>query len=96
LRRPGSIACGRSGLPLLAICPNRHRRTVPVRLLKTSSTIGRRSKADRSSNRACGSAEVTLFGIESQAELEEVPYAACDLAARQDKLAPLWRAFERW
>jgi hypothetical protein len=33
---PASAACGRSGLPLLAICPNGHRRTVPFRLLKTS------------------------------------------------------------
>jgi hypothetical protein len=34
---PGSIACGRSGLPLLAVCPAGHRRTVPFRLLKTST-----------------------------------------------------------
>ena len=33
---PGSVACGRSGLPLLAICSSGHRRTVPFRLLKTS------------------------------------------------------------
>ena len=37
---PGLIACGRSGLPLLAICPAGHRRTVPFRLLK------RRSRSD--------------------------------------------------
>ena len=35
---PGSIACGRRALPLLAICPSGHRRTVPFRLLKTSDT----------------------------------------------------------
>ncbi len=32
---PGSVACGRSGLPLLATCPNGHRRMIPFRLLKT-------------------------------------------------------------
>ena len=69
---PGSAAFGRSGLPLLAICPNGHRRMVPFRLLKTSEAdrtplYGRPFKC-----RACGSAEVTLFAIESQAELEGI------------------------
>jgi hypothetical protein len=72
---PGSIACGRRALPLLAICPSGHRRTVPFRLLKTSDTdrsplYGRPFKC-----RACGSAEVTLFAIDSHAELEEVQRA---------------------
>jgi hypothetical protein len=35
---PGSAACGRSGLPLLAICPIGHNRLVAFRLLKTSET----------------------------------------------------------
>ena len=72
---PGSVACGRSGLPLLAICPSGHRRTVPFRLLKTSKSdqtppYGRPFKC-----KACSSPEVTLFAIESQAELEEVQRA---------------------
>jgi hypothetical protein len=33
---PGSVACGRSGLPLLAVCPCGRRRLIPFRLLKTS------------------------------------------------------------
>jgi hypothetical protein len=62
---PGSVACGRSGLPLLAICPIWHNRLVAFRLLKTSETdrtslYGRPFKC-----RACGSREVTLFAIES-------------------------------
>jgi hypothetical protein len=35
---PGSVACGRSGLPILAICPIGHNRLLPFRLLKTSET----------------------------------------------------------
>jgi hypothetical protein len=66
---PASIACGRSGLPLLAICPGGHRRTVPFRLLATSEAdrtplYGRTFRC-----RQCRSSEVTLFAIESQAEL---------------------------
>ena len=70
---PASVACGRSGLPLLAICPKGHRRTIPFRLLKTSEgdrspLYGRPFKC-----RECGSREVaTLYAIESQVELEEV------------------------
>jgi hypothetical protein len=68
---PGSVACGRSGLPLLAICSIGHNRLVPFRL-KTSDTdrtpiYGRPFKC-----KACGSREVTLFAIESQAELDAV------------------------
>jgi hypothetical protein len=69
---PGSVACGRSGLPLLAICPNGHRRAVPFRRLRTSETdrtplYGRPFKCQ-----ACGGVEVTLFAIGSQAELDEI------------------------
>jgi hypothetical protein len=69
---PGSVACGRSGLPLLAVCPNGHRRAVPFRLLKTgpddrAPLYGRLFRC-----RACGSPEVTLFVIESQAELADI------------------------
>jgi len=69
---PGSVACGRSGLPLLAICPGGHRRTVPFRLLKTadhdrSLLYGRPFRC-----RACGSPEVSLFLVDDQAELEEI------------------------
>ena len=69
---PGSIACGRSGLPILAVCPSGHRRTVPFRLLKTSEDdrmplYGRPFKC-----RVCASREVVLFVLESQAELDRV------------------------
>lgn len=69
---PGSAACGRSGLPLLAICNCGRRRTVPFRLLKTGDEdptplYGRPFKC-----KECGSREVTLFAIESQAELDAV------------------------
>jgi hypothetical protein len=71
----GSVACGRSGLPLLAICPNGHRRTVPFRLLRTSEAdrtplYGRPFKC-----RTCGSAEVTLFLIDDQGELDDIQCA---------------------
>jgi hypothetical protein len=69
---PGSVACGRSGLPLLAICPIGHNRLVAFRLLKTSESdrtplYGRPFKC-----KACGSREVTLFAVESQAELDDI------------------------
>ena len=72
---PGSVACGRGGLPLLAICPIGHNRLIPFRLLKTSDTdqtplYGRPFKC-----KACGSREVTLFAIVRQAELEAVQKA---------------------
>ena len=68
----GSIACGRSGLPLLASCGNGHRRLIPFRLLKTrdddrTPLYGRPFKC-----RTCGSREVALFKIGSRAELEAV------------------------
>ena len=37
---PGSDACNRSGMPLLAICPNKHRRLIPFQLLKTVQDDG--------------------------------------------------------
>lgn len=69
---PGSAACGRSGLPLLAICPSGHRRTVSFRRLATSEVdrtplYGRPFKC-----RECGSPDVPLFAIESQAQLDDV------------------------
>jgi hypothetical protein len=83
---PGSVACGRSGLPLLAVCPCGNRRTVPFRLLKTSETdctalYGRPFRC-----RACGSGEVALFDIESQAELDEVNWSLA--GPRQPAKAP--------
>jgi len=67
---PGSAACGRSGLPLVALCGNDHRRLVPFRLLKTgnddrSSLYGRPFVC-----KECGNRKVTLFAIESQIELD--------------------------
>jgi hypothetical protein len=72
---PGSVACERSGLPLLATCPNGHRRMIPFRLLKTgpddrTPIYGRPFKC-----KACGSREVTLFAVESQAELDAIQLA---------------------
>jgi hypothetical protein len=72
---PGSVACGRSGLPLLAICSIGHNRLIPYRLLKTSESdrtpiYGRPFKC-----KSCGSREVTLFSIDSQAELDAVQQA---------------------
>jgi hypothetical protein len=72
---PGSVACGRSGLPLLAICPIGHNRLIRFRLLKTSETdrtplYGRPFKC-----KDCGSREVTLFAVESQAELDAIQQA---------------------
>jgi hypothetical protein len=69
---PGAVACGRSGLPLLAICPCGRRRTVPFRLPKTSESdrtpvYGRPFKC-----RVCGSREVMLLAIDDQAELDAV------------------------
>ena len=72
---PGSVACGRSGLPLLAICPNGHRRAVPFRRLRTSETDRTPLYARPFECKACGSREVTLFAIESQAELDEIQQA---------------------
>jgi hypothetical protein len=62
-------------LPLLAACPLGHQRTVPFRLLRTSETdrtplYGRPFKC-----RTCGSPEVILSAIESQAELEAIQRA---------------------
>jgi hypothetical protein len=69
---PASVACGRSGLPLLAVCPCGRRRLVPFRLLKTHDAdktplYGRPFKC-----RACGGSEVTLFAIADQAELDAI------------------------
>ena len=62
---PGSTACGRSGLPLLAICSNGHRRTIPFRLLTTGND-DRTPLYDRPFKcKACGSREVTLFAFEA-------------------------------
>ena len=73
---PGLIACGRSGLPLLAICPAGHRRTVPFRLLKTSEHDRTPLYARPFKCRECGSGEVaTLYAIETQAELDELRHA---------------------
>jgi hypothetical protein len=67
---PASITCVRSGLPLLAICPNGHRRTVPFRLLKTSEDDRTPLYCRPFKCKVCGSQEVSLFSIESQAELD--------------------------
>lgn len=74
LRRdaPGSAACDRSGLPLLAVCPAGHRRTIPFRRLHTgpgdASALYRRTYKCK----VCGSTDVTLYAIESQEELDAI------------------------
>jgi hypothetical protein len=72
---PGSVACGRSGLPLLASCSNGHRRMIPFRLLKTGPDDRTPLYGQPFKCRTCGSREVTLFAIESQAELDAVQQA---------------------
>lgn len=66
---PGRAACGRSGLPLLAVCPGGHRRAVPFRLLKTDNDdatplFGRPFRCPK-----CSSPEVRLFAFERTSEL---------------------------
>ena len=72
---PGAVACGRSGLPLLAICAIGHNRLVPFRLLKTSATDRTPINGRPFKCKACGSRDVTLFSIDSQAELDTVQKA---------------------
>jgi hypothetical protein len=69
---PGAVAYDRSGLPLLATCSNGHRRMIPFRLLKTRNDDRTPIYARPFKCRACGSREVTLSAIESQAELDAV------------------------
>ena len=71
-RRSRLDRCGRSGRPLLAICPNGHARRVPLRLLKTSEQdrtpiYGRLFRCPE-----CARPEADLFDIESLDELDEV------------------------
>ena len=87
---PGSVACGRSGLPLLAICPIGHNRLVAFRLLKTSEADRTPIYARPFKCRACGSREVTLFAIESQAELVAIQQAMA--GPRQPAQAPTTHA----
>lgn len=69
---PASIACHRSGLPLLAVCPSGHRRTVPFRRLRTGSGDTTALYARTYKCRVCGSTDVTLFAIESHEELDAI------------------------
>jgi hypothetical protein len=83
---PGSVGCGRNGLPLLAICSMGHNRLIPFRMLKTSDTdrtplYGRPFKC-----KASGCREVTLFSIDSQAELEASQHA--NAGPRQSATTP--------
>ena len=67
---PGSVACGRSGLPLVAVCGNQHHRLVPFRLLGTGNDDRSPLYARPFVCKACGSREVTLFAVDCQAELD--------------------------
>lgn len=82
---PGSVACGRSGLPLLAICPIGHNRLIPFRLLKTSDTDRTPLYGRPFLCKACGSREVTLFSIDDQAELAAIQRS---LEPRPPAMAP--------
>jgi hypothetical protein len=66
----GFAACGRSGLPLVAVCSAGHRRLVPFRLLRTNNDDRTPLYGRPFLCRACGSRAVTLFAIDSQAELD--------------------------
>jgi hypothetical protein len=87
---PGSVACSRSGLPLLATCPNGHRRTVPFRRLRTSESDRTPVYSRPFKCKACGSREVTLFAVESQAELDEMQRSLA--GPRQPAQAPTTHA----
>lgn len=70
---PASVACGRSGLPLLAICPMGRRRLVPFCLLKASDRDRTPLYARPFKCPTCGSRDVaSLAAIESLAELDEL------------------------
>jgi len=82
---PGSAACGRSGLPLVAVCGNAHRRIVPFRLLRTDGDDRSPLYARPFVCKACGSREVTLFAVDGQAELDML---RPELLPTADKSAP--------
>jgi hypothetical protein len=67
---PASIACDRSGLPLLAACASGHRRLVPFRLLRTSAEDRTMLYGRPFLCRTCGSRDVALWLVDDQAELE--------------------------
>lgn len=69
---PGRAACGRSGLPIMAVCPGGHRRSVPWRGLKTYDEDETPLYGQPFKCFVCGSREVSLFAIETQAELDAV------------------------
>jgi hypothetical protein len=73
-----SVVCGRSGRPLLAICPIGHRRFIPFRLLKISAADQTPLYGRPFMCWACGSPEVTLYDIESQAELDALQSAMAE------------------
>lgn len=70
LDAPGSAACGRSGLPLVAICPAGHRRTVPFRRLRTGPGDETPLYSRSFCCKTCGSPNVTLFALETPEELD--------------------------
>jgi hypothetical protein len=65
---PGSVAWGSQRPAATSGVPLRRRRTVPFRLLLTSETDRTLIYARPFKCKACGSREVTLFAIDSQAE----------------------------
>ena len=79
---PGKVACGRSGLPLLARCTCGHEHLIAWRLLKThdedeTPLYGRRFKC-----KACGRGnQATLFALETETELTAI-------RLEQERLAP--------
>ncbi|MDB5575313.1 MAG: hypothetical protein JWR80_489 [Bradyrhizobium sp.] len=67
---PGEAACGYSGRPLVALCPCGRRRFIVFRRLKTD--FGDRTPLYSRPFKCpgCGSIEVALFALESQAEMD--------------------------
>lgn len=69
---PGEAACGYSGRPLVAHCACGRRRLVPFRKLGTAHGDRTPLHGRPFRCRACGASDVTLFALESQAELDAV------------------------
>ena len=69
---PGEAACGYSGRPLVALCTCGRRCFVPFRHLRTDYGDRTPLYSRPFMCPACGSATVTLFAPESQAEMDAI------------------------
>lgn len=68
----GHDACGRSGLPLIALCPCGCRRSIPFRRLKTDFGDTTPLYGRPFQRFVCGSRDVTLFALETKQDLDAV------------------------